>query len=44
MGGRGVSHMDEIDFRRSPLRYRGKTYDVVEEYIKMVSQLKELGL
>lgn len=27
-----------------PLRYRGKTYDVVEEYIKMVSQLKELGL
>lgn len=44
VGGRGVSHMDEIDFRRRPLHYRGKSYDVVEEYIKMVAQLKEFGL
>lgn len=44
VGSRGVSHMDEIDFRRRPLKYHGKRYDVVEEYIKMVAQLKELGL
>lgn len=44
VGGRGTSHMDEVDFRRRPLKYRGHTMDLVEEYIKMVAELKELGL
>lgn len=44
VGGRGMSHMDEIDFRRRPLKYHGESYDVVEEYIQMTAQLKELGL
>ncbi len=44
VGGRGVSHLDEIDFRRRPLKYHGRCWDVVEEYVKMVAQLKELGL
>lgn len=42
--GRGVSHMDEVDFRRRPLRRRGEVFDVVDEYIRMAAQLKELGL
>ncbi len=43
-GGRGVSHMDEVDFRRRPLKHGGKTVDPVDWYIKMVSELKDLGL
>lgn len=42
--GRGVSHMDEVDFRRRPLRRRGEVFDVVDEYIRMAAQLKEQGL
>ena len=42
--GRGVSHMDEVDFRRRPLRRHGEVFDVVDEYIRMAVQLKELGL
>ena len=42
--GRGVSHMDEVDFRRRPLRRRGEVFDVVDEYIRMAAQIKELGL
>lgn len=44
VGGRGVSHMDEVDFRRRPLRWYKATNDIVEEYIKMVAELKALGL
>lgn len=43
-GGRGVSHMDEVDFRRRVLKHGGKTVDPVDWYIKMVSELKDLGL
>ena len=42
--GRGVSHMDEVDFRRRPLKARGESWDVIDEYITMVAQLKESGL
>lgn len=42
--GRGVSHMDEVDFRRRPLRRRGFSWDVVDRYIEMVGELKEYGL
>ncbi len=44
VGGRGVSHMDEVDARRRPLRHRGRTHDIVEDYIQMVAELKEAGL
>ena len=44
VGGRGVSHMDEVDFRRRPLRRRGQVWDVVDEYVAMVAELKEMGL
>ena len=43
-GSRGMSHMDEIDFRRRPLKGRDGPVDPAERYIKLVSQLKELGL
>lgn len=43
-GGRGVSHMDEVDFRRHPLKYHKETNDIAEHYIKMVAELKELGM
>ena len=42
--GRGVSHMDEVDFRRRPLKKGGESWDVVEEYVAMVAELKNLGL
>ena len=42
--GRGVSHMDEVDFRRRPIRRRGMRFDVVEEYLRMAAELKEMGL
>lgn len=44
VNGRGVSHMDEVDFRRRPLKRRGESWDVVDEYIKMVEELCALGL
>ncbi len=43
-GGRGMSHMDEIDFRRRPLKGREGPADPVERYVELVSQLRELGL
>ena len=44
IGGRGVSHMDEVDFRRRPLRRHGRTWDVVDRYIEMTAELKDCGL
>ena len=44
IGGRGMSHMDEVNFRRRRLKYCGKTCDVVDEYVKMVAALKEYDL
>lgn len=44
VGGRGVSHMDEVDFRRRPFRYHGASSDIVEEYIKIVAAWKDRGL
>lgn len=41
VGGRGVSHMDLIDFRRRPLRSRGQCWDVVDAYVQMVAELKQ---
>ena len=32
-----MSHMDEIDFRRRPLRRRGRQTDVVERYVEIQS-------
>lgn len=36
---RGISHGDMIDLRRED--YNG--FDVIEEYIKIVEELKEMG-
>ena len=44
VGGRGVSHMDEVDVRRRPLTYRGESFDLVDCYIKMAAELKLQGL
>lgn len=44
VGGRGVSHMDEVDVRRRPLRYRGESFDLVHCYIKIAAELKLQGL
>ena len=44
VGGRGVSHMDEVDARRRPLRYRGECHDIVDAYLHMVEELNKLGL
>lgn len=38
--GRGVSHMDLIDFRRRPLRRKKKRWDVTDAYVQMVAELK----
>lgn len=43
-GGRGLSHMDEIDFRRRPLRGKDGPVDPVERYVELVSRLREAGL
>lgn len=43
-GSRGMSHMDEIDFRRRPLRGKGHLVDPADRYVELVSQLKEQGL
>lgn len=43
-GRRGISHMDEVDFRRRPLRSRGERMDLTERYIELVSELKNLGM
>ena len=44
VGGRGVSHMDEVDFRRRPLKRRGQTWDIVDEYIRMAEELRDMDL
>lgn len=44
VGGRGVSHMDEVDFRRRPLKRGGAVFDIVDCYVKMVCELKTQGL
>ena len=38
-GKRGISHGDMIDLKRED--YRG--FDVLEAYVKIASQLKEMG-
>ena len=43
-GRRGVSHLDEVDFRRRPLKGRSGLADPTEQYIALVSELRELGL
>ena len=44
VGGRGVSHMDEVDFRRRPLRSRKGTWDIAGEYVELVKELRDMGL
>ncbi len=44
VGGRGVSHMDEVDFRRRPFKSHGAAHDIVEDYLNMVAELKDAGL
>ncbi len=39
-GNRGVSHLDEVDFRRRPVG----GVEIPELYLQMVAELKELGL
>lgn len=43
-GRRGVSHMDEVDFRRKPLHRRGQRIDLTQQYIELVSELKTMGM
>jgi len=43
-GGRGVSHLDEVDFRRRPLKGRSGPADPAEHYVELVSELRALGL
>lgn len=33
--------MDLIDFRRRPLRWRGRRWDVVDAYVQMVAELRQ---
>lgn len=39
-GNRGVSHLDEVDFRRRPVG----DLEIPELYLQLVAELKELGL
>lgn len=43
-GNRGVSHMDEVDFRRRPLKGRDGPVDLTERYAALVGELRERGL
>lgn len=43
-GSRGVSHMDEVDFRRCPLKGKDGPVDLTERYIELVAELRDLGL
>lgn len=43
-GNRGVSHMDEVDFRRRPLKGKDGPVDPAERYAALVAELRELGL
>ena len=42
-GRRGLSHMDEVDFRRRALKRGGEVMDPVDCYVALVSELRELG-
>lgn len=43
-GRRGLSHMDEVDFRRRPLKRRGQVVDPPELYLSLVADLRQRGL
>lgn len=43
-GKRGLSHLDEVDFRRRPLKHRGESVDPAERYTALVKDLRERGL
>jgi len=43
-GGRGLSHLDEVDFRRRPLRGGDGVLDPAERYVALVSELRQRGL
>ncbi len=43
-GGRGLSHLDQIDFRRRPLRGGDGPLDPPQLYVSLVSELRALGL
>ena len=44
-GGRGISHLDEVDFRRRPFKKRGQgILDICQVYVEMVQELKARGL
>ena len=43
-GRRGLSHMDEVDFRRRALKRRGEVVDPTDYYVALVAELRERGL
>lgn len=43
-GGRGVSHMDEVDFRRRPLKGKDGLVDPTDWYVSLVSELRDLQM
>lgn len=44
-GERGISHLDEVDFRRRPFKKRGQgILDICQVYVEMVQELKARGL
>ena len=43
-GHRGLSHMDEVDFRRRPLKGKDGPVDPTERYTVLVEDLRERGL
>lgn len=42
-GRRGLSHLDEVDFRRRPLRGKDAPVDPAERYAALVAELRERG-
>lgn len=43
-GNRGLSHMDEVDFRRRPLKGRDGLLDPTERYLALVAELRVMGM
>lgn len=43
-GARGLSHMDEVDFRRRPLKGRDGPLDPAQRYLALVAELRAQGL
>lgn len=41
---RGLSHIDEVDFRRRALKRRGETVEPAAFYVTLVSKLRERGM